>query len=387
MNNYFRKKRCRFYFKIIILTLFTVTFFSCQRISHQVPPFLTKIVKNVKDTQAPDSRLELFDIQLAKKGDQLIVSGEVTNARHKKILLDSLMGASKYYDFLDDIVVLPSEELKSQEYGIVYVSVANMRRTPKHSAELVNQTLLGTVLNLYKKDGGFYYSRNKDGYLGWVSGSSMVEIDSLAAADWDSGPQVICNNYYGLVLEKPILTSRVIVHLVPGAKLKKIAQTDSWITVETPDGRVGYVKNNLLLTEEYYNTIKAERGRIIITAEKYLGIPYLWGGTSTNGFDCSGFVQTVFNMNNFALPRDTNQMVNIGKKIDLSENLVKMLPGDLLFFGPNENRMTHVGIYMGDLKFIHSSGWVHINSLDPKHPLYNEYRHKNLRTARRLLDR
>ncbi len=386
MNIYDRKKTktCRYLSLILIFLSLGITY--CQRISLQVPPYLKNVVKNVKKNYAPDSRIELFDIHLEKKGDQVIISGELTNSQHKKILLDSLQAVSQYYDFLDNITVLPSKELQSQNFGIVYVSVANQRKNPKHSAELVNQTLLGTVLKLYKKEGGFYFSRNKDQYLGWVSGASMIEIDSSAASEWENAPHVVCSANYAVVFENPDPASNVVVDLVPGAKLKKLSLAGKWFNVETPDGRRGYVESKLVINEDNYLQIVTQKSRLIKTAKNFLGIPYLWGGTSAKGFDCSGFVQTVFSMNNSALPRDTNQMVKLGKVIDLSDGLTTLLPGDLLFFGPNEKIMTNVAIYIGDKQFIHSSGWVHINSLDPQHQLYNECRHKNLRTARRILD-
>jgi cell wall-associated NlpC family hydrolase len=109
----------------------------------------------------------------------------------------------------------------------------------------------------------------------------------------------------------------------------------------------------------------------------------LWGGTSTKGFDCSGFVQTVFYMNNVFLPRDVSQMILEGEQIESSDDLSNLIPGDLLFFGSNPNRATHVGIYLGNQQFIHSDGWVHINSLNPDAENYNDYRKRTFQAVRR----
>ncbi len=124
--------------------------------------------------------------------------------------------------------------------------------------------------------------------------------------------------------------------------------------------------------------------RVLDTARDYLGVPYLWGGTSTKGFDCSGFTQIVYRMNNYSLPRDASQQVQLGRPVALEDDFAHLLPGDLLFFGPRPERITHVALYLGGKRYIHSSGQVHIASLDPADELYNDYRYTTLRTARRV---
>lgn len=370
--------------KPVLFLLTLLLFFSCQRISNQVPPYLLKTVENVKKSQAPDTRVEMYDIKLEKKGDQLIVSGELINPAIKKILLDSLRAAAKYYDLMDSIRVLPDPQIGSNVYGITYVSVANMRRQPKHSAELINQVILGTTMKLFKKKNGHYFAQNCDQYLGWVSSASMIEVDSVTALHWNEAQHVICTANYGLVYVRPNTESDILVDLVPGAKLSKIIRVGSWTKVKTPDGRTGFVKNNLVMDEKKFNQIVPERKNLVKTAKRFAGIPYLWGGTSAKGFDCSGFVQTVYRMNNYSLPRDANQMAELGEAVDTTDHFAKVMPGDLLFFGPAADHITHVAFYLGEQKFIHADGWVHINSFDPQDPLYNHYRHSTFRVAKKI---
>src|SRR5699024_4878699 len=99
---------------------------------------------------------------------------------------------------------------------------------------------------------------------------------------------------------------------------------------------------------------------LVATAKTMTGAPYLWGGTSTKGMDCSGFTKTIFFMNGWVIPRDASQQVHAGESIDTSEGFDNLRPGDLLFFGrpateTSPQRVVHVGMWIGNNEFIHSS--------------------------------
>jgi cell wall-associated NlpC family hydrolase len=151
-----------------------------------------------------------------------------------------------------------------------------------------------------------------------------------------------------------------------------------------PDGRIGFIgKENVELISKGLDT-KEHEDLIISNALSMKGVPYLWGGNSSKGNDCSGFTQTVFKTAGIQLPRDARQQAQIGKLVKI-ENLEK---GDLLFFGSGE-RVTHVAISMGGTDFIHQGskleGKVDIHSLDPESPIYNSYRKKTLLFAKRII--
>ena len=124
---------------------------------------------------------------------------------------------------------------------------------------------------------------------------------------------------------------------------------------------------------------------IIERAKKMMGIPYLWGGNSTKGMDCSGFTGTVFRSEGYQLPRDANMQVKLGNEVVPEDDYSNILPGDLIFFGPPD-RITHVGICLGGSYFIHCSGDVHINSLDEKDELFNPYRKRTFRLIKRIIN-
>lgn len=162
--------------------------------------------------------------------------------------------------------------------------------------------------------------------------------------------------------------------------------------VSLPDGKKGFIpKKSVIKFSEWQKSIRLTGENVVETAKEYLGLPYLWGGTSPRGFDCSGFTKTVYFMYGKILPRDASQQYFIGEKIDISEGYGKLQKGDLLFFGrksvsnPNEHIIVHVAIYAGGKKFIHSSGYVRIDSLDPQSEDYDEYNAGRLLGARRII--
>jgi len=118
-------------------------------------------------------------------------------------------------------------------------------------------------------------------------------------------------------------------------------------------------------------------------------VPYLWGGTSGKGFDCSGYVKTVYWLNGVALPRDADQQSEAGEPVAIDGGFSSLRKGDLLFFVPSAGRkepITHVALYVGNGEYLHASGLVRRNSLDPKSPIYSDGLVKRLVRARRYIE-
>ncbi|MFC1481535.1 NlpC/P60 family protein [Candidatus Neomarinimicrobiota bacterium] len=364
---------------LALISLLVLT--ACQP---SVPAELQQLVADVHSQFAPDTRVAIFDIALTIDGGSLIVSGEVDRAEFRDVLLARLASTGIRVD--DQIVVLSEALPDSTTYGIVRISVAHMRSRPSALADLVNQPILGDVVRLLKFDGEYYLVQNWDGYIGWIRGGSLAVTDLAGAERWQSGNRVVHTANYGVIRAEPTGISPILVDLVAGARLKYLNRKANWTKVELPDGKLGYVAGSNLVDQS--GVRQGDASEIIATAQKFRGVPYLWGGTSTKGFDCSGFTQTVFRLNGIELPRDASQQALVGQPLSLDDNFAHLIPGDLLFFGSTPERITHEAIYIGGLGFIHSggeNGQVAVNSLDPESDLFSQHRLETLRLARRIV--
>lgn len=346
-----------------------------------------RIIDQVRKEHVPDKRVEVFDVSVQGERGGIVLSGEMQEATLVSLVVDSIKAALPDTRVVDEIAILPQARLREKSFGIVKISVANLRKEPKFQAELVNQALLGTGVRILKERKSFYYVQNfYDNYLGWMSKGSVVRTDSSGYAMWNHSERVMCvANYAAVVDLEGSADGGFLVDMVPGAILKRLGKRANFIKVETPDGRSGYVESKSVMEAGKATAIVATRKKVLATSKTFLGTPYLWGGTSSKGLDCSGFVQTAFRLNNYKLPRDVSQMARLGNRIeDPGTNFQNLLPGDVLFFGSAPERLSHCALYLGNQRYIHSSFSVHINSFDPSDRLYNDYRRNAFQQARRF---
>jgi cell wall-associated NlpC family hydrolase len=255
-------------------------------------------------------------------------------------------------------------------YGIVNISVADIRREPSFQSEMVNQTILGTVVPILDEAKNFCLIENWDGYQGWISRHSILMVTKKAALQWLNADKLIVTENYGLVYRQPEEEGDPITDLVAGTILIRRNIGSGYTEIQLPDQEIGYVSNAITADLTQHQKIQISTEKIVSQARKFMGIPYLWGGTSTKGFDCSGFVQTVFRLLNFELPRDSQQMAMVGTNIPIKKGFESFNSTDLLFFGEKDEKVTHVGIYIGEQFYIHCRGKVGISSLDSGNRLY-----------------
>lgn len=350
---------------------------------------LNKLIDEVKNEFAPDKRVAVFQIDISTDSGKIILNGETNLFKAKEKLINGLN--SLHFEYVDKIAILPSPDLEDKIYGLVNLSVANIRTLPDHPEELSTQALLGTPVKILKKDSGFYLVQTPDDYISWVDDAGITLITKLQLTDWVNTQKIIYLKEYGFSYLSADYSSERISDLTAGNILVKLGEENNFIKVKYPDDRIAFIEKEYCKNyNDWLAETKPTGSDIVSTARKFMGVPYLWGGTSAKGMDCSGFTKTVYYLNGIVLSRDASQQVNTGVLIDTQNGFENLVAGDLLFFGSRETetkkeRITHVGIYIGNYEFIHAAGRVKINSFNKDADNFSNYRYNGFIRAKRIL--
>lgn len=273
-------------------------------------------------------------------------------------------------------------------WAVVNVSTGFVRNAPDYESGLETQLMMGTVVQI---DSTQSYWRHvhalEPEYTGWINDLQLAPIDDPEA--YIARPKYICTAEITRVYAAPADTAARLCEVVMGNILTRGRDLRrGWSEVLLPDGRSGWMKSGDI---EDFSRWAATRVRTADSIEalsrRFLGVPYQWGGTSIKGEDCSGFVRTVYLMHGILLPRNASQQVRLGDELPL--DMKQWRKGDLLFFGTPATskrpmRVTHVAMYLGEGRIIHSSQLVRINSLVEGEPDF--YDRKPV-AARRMLGR
>ena len=378
------------YTNIFLSAIVIVSLFSCQADKKDLTS-INKLNDSIKKQYAPDKRIAIYDISISTIQNSILLKGESDQANAVKELKQKLIDTGE--QIIDSIVLLPDSSVGTYKYAVVNNSVANIRSKPKHSAELGTQALLGMGLKVLKIKGSFYRVQTPDEYISWVDHGGVILMDENEYLNWKKAVKVIYTKTFGNVYQDEDEDSKILSDIVLGGQLKLLTKGLKFYKVEYPDKRIGFIKNNE--AELYNNWIKNIQPSGILV-EKYtrnlLGSPYLWGGTSTKGMDCSGFTKTVYLMNGLIIPRDASQQINAGKDVDPELKFDNLEKGDLMFFGKKatdstKQRVTHVGIWLGNGKgeFIHASKQVRLSSINQESDYFDESNTKRYLGSRRYL--
>ncbi|MCG8328436.1 MAG: C40 family peptidase [Chitinophagales bacterium] len=373
--------------KLLPLLLLLLMFTSCQ--TEEVPEEINELLSEIKQTHAPDKRVAIWNIEASTTDKGILFSGEINLPEAETELRNAMekMGVPAVYT----INTLPEKRLEDKTYGIVNLSACNIRSKGKHSAELATQSTLGTVLKVYKEEEGWYLVQTPDGYLGWLDSDGFVSTSKEEVQIWKESAKIVYLPDFGFSYSAPNLDSDRISDLLAGNILQFIQFEQGFAKVGYPDGRIAYIpREEVMLYDEWIQMGRPSAEEILSTAHTFIGRPYLWGGTSGKGVDCSGFTKTVFYLNGIMLPRDASQQVNVGQAVETDTTLTNLQAGDLLFFGrrateEKKEKITHVAIYMGAGKIIHSAGQVKVESLLRGDSAFNEYRLQSFIRAKRML--
>jgi gamma-D-glutamyl-L-lysine dipeptidyl-peptidase len=357
------------------------------------PTVVDDLVNDARKKLAPDRRTLVFDVQTEQKGDAVILRGEVHNLRMKEQLLATVAENSKL-QIIDSIVVLPQPALGEKIYALVSVSVANIRSKPAQKAEMVTQARLGMPLRLLRKESGWYYVQTPDDYLGWTKDVARA-MTAAEFMEWAARPKLMATARLGTTRQSHAPGSPIVSDFVAGSLFELRKALADGYEVGYPDGRAAFLEKSAGVPyTAWLAAAKDSPENIVATARTFFGVPYLWGGTSSKGFDCSGFAQTVFWLNGTLLPRDAGQQWDVGEPVDTSSGFAFLRPGDLVFFGDGKPsgprpKVDHVGISLGGGAFIHapSSGGLGIrtNNLIPGEHEYSASLRESFLGARRMI--
>ncbi|HPB04935.1 MAG TPA: SH3 domain-containing C40 family peptidase [Prolixibacteraceae bacterium] len=291
-----------------------------------------------------------------------------------------------YRQLQEDLDLFSTDSLLGEKvWGLATFSVVNLRGEARHASELVSQITMGTPVKLIESTEGWYRVETPEGYNGWIDtcGLKLATHDEMEL--WKSLNRYVYNSISGYAYESPSLKANVAFDVVLGDIFVARDKKKGFLRVTTPDGRVGFVKEKECIQWAIWSQKKPNIQEIISTTQKMNGVPYLWGGTSSKAVDCSGLVKIAFFAQGIILERDASQQARNGEVVDYTE-AANLSPGDLIFFGMSPEKITHVGIYIGNGNYIHSSGYVHINNIDPNHPNFNFATKKHIVAARRIIN-
>lgn len=346
-------------------------------------------ISEVKSEFAPDARVALFDLETTLNNGNYILKGESNLPDAVVSLKQKLEG--KNISYIDSIKMLPSTEMEGKTEGIIKISVANLRSRPSHSSELVTQAILGTPVKVYKKDGGWYYIQTPEGYLAWVDYGGVTPFSENDLSSWKTADKVIYLKTYGFSYEEANTASQTVSDLVAGNILELLGNENGFYKVKYPQGKIAFIEQaNSQPYAQWLEALQPSGKSLVETSKSFMGIPYLWGGTSAKGMDCSGYTKTIFFLNGIILPRDASQQIHTGIEVDSIRNFEHLIPGDLLFFGrkataTSPERVIHVGMWIGDNKFIHAMGDVHISNMDTTAEDFDEYNYNRYLRTKRVL--
>lgn len=355
----------------------------------ELPESIKVVTDTIRSRYVPDKRVAVFDVDYTVDGKDVTVKGVTTSAAAKTALLAGLKKDS--FLITDSLDLLPdSAALEGKTYGIVNLSVCNMRVEDDFSSEMMTQALMGMPVRVLQRR-GWYRIQTPDNYIAWVHRVGVHPVTKAEYDAWNQADKVVVTSHYGFTHQKPDAVSQTVSDVVAGNRLKYEGTKGGYYKVSYPDGRQAYISKSIARPEkEWRAALRQDAASIIRTAYTMMGIPYLWAGTSSKGVDCSGFVRTTLFMHDIIIPRDASQQAYVGEHIDIDSDFGNVQPGDLIFFGrkataDKKERVVHVAIYLENKKFIHSQGDVHVSSFNPADAEYDEYNLNRLLYAVRVL--
>ncbi|MBI5304662.1 MAG: alpha/beta fold hydrolase [Chloroflexi bacterium] len=351
-----------------------------------------------------DPRVAVFDVNATRRDESIVLTGEVLTREQLQVARsvistnvfreekspsdDGTISRCAPNDSQVDSSNLKILLIEATPCAIVIRAVADVRREPRSLAERMTQARFGEIVRiLEERDDWVRVQLERDGYIGWTQVVTLHRADAKILREYAASCNALVQ---GEIVSAYTDAARTIqVGKLPFAiSLPMIEQRDDNAAICLPDGRVWWVTQDSLLPGA--ERPRANAAGIAFTLgliRRFVGVPYLWGGRTPFGFDCSGLAQTFYEFIGVAIPRDADQQFRAGTPVEGTPT-----PGDLLFFGEASElseryeRITHVAISLGGDEFVHANGTARgtsYNSFDPAAPNYRAWLREHFVGARR----
>lgn len=242
--------------------------------------------------------------------------------------------------------------------AVVRVTVENMYSVPDDSKDVVSQATLGQLVAVLDTSGDFARVRTPDAYEGWLPRAALVPYpDAQAPRYARQGRVAEVTSLMANVYREPDVTSarpRLLAPLATRLEISADGPSPRWLALRLPAGDTGYVqRGDVREVDPAAPRRRGSQAEIVATARRFLGVPYLWGGMTAHGIDCSGLASRAYHANGVSLPRDADMQFEDPAALTVARRALQ--PADLVFFGKDARHITHVGLYLGNGRFINAT--------------------------------
>ena len=310
---------------------------------------LKALLDQIRSEFAPDPRLSVFEVDVEVDEGTLVLLGATSEPAAAEALHREAAGMGEWGPVRDEVVRLPDVDGTERAHAVVTAAVAPMLCEPHVNETQISQAVLGQHLLVLRRAGRWLQCRAPDGYLGWIHRGYLMLLDETDARAWEVGTEGEAWISLGAELLGP--EGEVMARLPWGARVVR----ESADVVRLPDGRHGRPVGEMVSAALRATLYPTDGEAIARTAARWIGVPYLWGGVTQGGVDCSGFVQGLFRLHGVALPRDSDMQSRTGEPLEIAPDYSNLRAGDLLFFAEEPGKCSHVVLSAGGSRIIHSS--------------------------------